>query len=429
MMKTILYYIISNAISRGAFILYSTILLSLLSLENFGLYNLIFILSMLISPILVLGGGSVILREGVNSHILAYQLFIKYTLFTIVFSLLLFFCVYYLDDSKYHWISYSILFASVEAVFLLVLAYFRTVDKPRLYLYISFLKFIVVLSVFAVSFSLKYSFSDILFLQFLTALFVAILLVLFIFKTAEKSTDSIYDKYQLFMFGLMLIPHGLSQWMMSSSDRVIIKYMLNDEMLGIYSVGYIVASVLLLINSGIGLALPQLMIKNYLAWKKNKEDLFWIKIYAIVDIVLLLLIEIFFILDKNIFHLLKYYTVEMYLVFSFAYLGISILGFYYFYANYLFYFKKSKTISTQTFYAAMSNILLTTIFIYWIGVVGAAVATMFSYLFYLFLVRKEALKLEIELKNIDSYICNYFYKLMIIIVIILTLFYTLTLRK
>jgi O-antigen/teichoic acid export membrane protein len=423
MIKNTLLYIISNAISRGAFILYSPILLSILTLEDFGLYNLVFILSMLMSPILAFGGGSSILREGVVDNAKAYYLFVRYMFLLILISFLLFIVVNIFDTSQYTWLTYAVMLSSVEASLLIILAYYRTINKANIYLYISIIKFILIIIIFFISSNLNYALNDILQLQFIMLCILSIVfLFIVVFRNNTKYISS-GDNYSIFIFGLFLMPHGLSQWIMSSSDRILIKYFLANELLGIYSIGYIVASLLLLINSGIGLALPQEMIKNYQKWKDDKLDIYWIRIYSISTIVLLLCIEIFFILDKNYFNLLKYYSVEMYLIFSFVYIGITILGFYYFYANYLFYFKKSKLISAQTFIAAVANIILTILLLNYIGVTGAAVATMLSYLIYLYLVRKEALKLEIELKEISIVIDKIFYIIMSINTIILGIFF------
>jgi O-antigen/teichoic acid export membrane protein len=423
MIKNTLLYIVSNAISRGAFVLYSPILLSLLTLEDFGLYNLVFILSMLISPILVFGGGSSILREGVVDSAKAYYLFIRYMFLSILISIILFTIVNIFDTSQYNWLTYAVMLSSVEASLLLVLAYYRTINKGNIYLYISIIKFILIIIIFFISSNLNYALNDILQLQFIMLCILSIVSLFIVMLRNNTKYISSGDNYSIFIFGLFLIPHGLSQWIMSSSDRILIKYFLTNEALGVYSIGYVVASLLLLINSGIGLALPQEMIKNYQKWKDDRIDIYWIRIYSISTIVLLLCIEIFFILDKNYFNLLKYYSTEMYLIFSFAYIGITILGFYYFYANYLFYFKKSKLISIQTFIAAVANIILTIVFLNYIGVVGAAVATMLSYLIYLYLVRKEALKLEIELKEISVAIDKIFYIIISINTIILGVFF------
>ena len=64
-MKTnIIFYALSTAISRGYVLLFFPFLTLLLSLENFGIWNLVIIVSNLLAPILSLNGAASILREG-----------------------------------------------------------------------------------------------------------------------------------------------------------------------------------------------------------------------------------------------------------------------------------------------------------------------------------------------------------------------------
>ena len=419
MIKATFYYILSNALSRGSFILYSPLLLSILTLEEFGLYNLIFISAMMLSPILSIGGGAVILREGVNNRVLSDILFIKYILRTSFLSIIIMVVLFIFDTSQYKWLSYSVLYGSMEAMFLLILSYYRTLDNFKGYLYIAISRFCLVLFVYLLAIYFHYSFEKILLLQFIMMLTIVSLLILMIILKTNRISNIQFDDYSLFLFGLFLIPHGLSQWVMSSSDRVLIKFFLDNSSLGLYSIGYIFASLLLLLNSGIGLALPQMMIKDYDKWLDEKLDLYWLKFYSLSSIILLVIIEIFFTIDKTYFHLLKYYTSEMYLVFSFIYMGVLALGFYYFYANYLFYHKKSKTISLQTLLAASINIILTIVLLQFFNIVGAAMATMISYFIYVYLVKQAALNLEKKLLPISKRIDQMYLFTIVIVSLIL----------
>jgi O-antigen/teichoic acid export membrane protein len=185
---------------------------------------------------------------------------------------------------------------------------------------------------------------------------------------------------------------------MSSSDRIILEQILGTTSVGIYSLAYNIALVLMLVNSGIALALPTYMIKNFKNWKNEKYDNKLIKYYTTISIILFFVVFSLYYMDLKYFHILGYYGDEMPILILIIYLSIYILGLYYFYANYLFYYKKAAIISKVTFKAALLNILLTTILIYFIGVIGAAVATFIAYVYYLILIKNEVLKID---KGID----------------------------
>jgi O-antigen/teichoic acid export membrane protein len=421
-MKSLYLYTISTAINRGSFIIFSPILLNIILLEEFALYNLIFILSMLISPLFTIGGSASILREGVSDVQKAYTLLIYYIIWTILLATIVFLLITIYDKSIYNWITFVVLLSFIESIFLLTMAYIRTINKAMLYLYLSLLKLFIILLTLYISYIHQYNLNDILLLQFILQFILLIFILFFIYSNSKNKIIPIKNSSEILLFGILLVPHGLSQWIMSSSDRLLIELFLNTEILGIYTIGYLIASILMLINSGISLSLPQQMIKNYTKWKEMEYDVFWVKKYSFATIILLILLVIFFIIDNKYLFIIKYYTCEMYLTFSFAYIGITILGFYYFYANYLFYFKKSKVISIQTFLAASINVILTIILINIIGVIGAAIATMISYSVYLYLVRKEALKLD-DIIQISNKIDIIFLKLISFQIIILNISY------
>lgn len=93
------------------------------------------------------------------------------------------------------------------------------------------------------------------------------------------------------------------------------------------------------------------------------------------------------------------------------YFGIYLLGLYY------FYHKKAYIISRTTFYAATINIILTILFVYVFGVIGAAFATLIAYICYLYIIKKECLKIEENLNiNLSRNILMF-----IVITIILSL--------
>ena len=318
-----------------------------------------------------------------------------------------------------NWFFYSLLIAFSEALLFLGLTYIRINEQASKYLFISFLKTVAILSLILYVKSSHLSLDILLFYHFSVVLLFAFCLIIYLFAK-NPQTNLQYKFMPILLFGIVLIPHGLSQWIMSSSDRLILEYTLGSESVGIYSLAYNISLILMLINSGIALALPTFIIKNYQNWKKNDYDNKFITYYSYIAIFLFVLILYIYYLDFVYFHILGYYGNEMIPLITVIYLSIYILGLYYFFANYLFYYKKASIISKTTFYAATLNVVLTIIFVVFFHLVGAAIATLLAYTYYLYRIRIEAMRVEDDLNIILS---KKIFLVFVLIVIISSVFY------
>ncbi|MFX4281036.1 lipopolysaccharide biosynthesis protein [Aliarcobacter butzleri] len=396
MNKQVIIYVFSTAIDKGSIFLFFPLILKFLSLEEFGIWSLIMIVSSLLTPIVSLNGSSSILREGsenvsIGKYILKF--FIIYTLFIGgSFSFLLFF----IDNLHEKWLFYSFVIATIEGVLILVLTFLRTQNKSISYLIINLLKvsFLLILIIYSVYNKLE--FNQYLYIQVII-MGIFTLLIMFITFYFDSNEYKEIALYTVIVFAVSLIPHVISQWIMSSSDRLIIEYMLDTKSVGIYSLSYNIAQILTLINMGLGLALPTYLIKNYLDWKKKNFDNIIIKYYTYIAIFLFVFIYILYYVDYKYFNVLKYYNSEMLNLISINYFAIYILGLYTFYANYLFYHRKGKIISIVTFYAALVNILFSVFLIYIFGLIGASIGTLIAYVFYLYYIIFKTQQIEIDL--------------------------------
>lgn len=68
----------------------------------------------------------------------------------------------------------------------------------------------------------------------------------------------------MLLFSIGLLPHTLSQWVSSSSDRFFVKLYTNDIELGYYSFSYSLAAIFMIVNSSLALGIPQLCVKNFI---------------------------------------------------------------------------------------------------------------------------------------------------------------------
>lgn len=396
MNKQVLIYTLSTAIDKGSIFLFFPLILKFLSLEQFGLWSLIIIVSNLLTPIVTLNGSSSILREGSENISIGKYLFKTFLIYTLSIGISSSFLLYYIDNLQEKWLFYSFVIATIEGLLILLLTFLRTQNKSISYLTISILKVSILLLLIIYSIYNKLEFNQYLYYQIVIMGIFALLIVLIVFYFDSNQYEAI-ALYSVLLFAISLIPHVISQWIMSSSDRLIIEYMLDTKSVGIYSLSYNIAQILTLINMGLGLALPTYLIKNYSDWRKKNFDNTIIKYYTYIAILLFVFIYVLYYVDYKYFNVLKYYNSEMLNLISVNYLAIYILGLYTFYANYLFYHRKGKIISIVTFYAALVNVLFSVFLIYIFGLIGASIGTLIAYVFYLYYIRFKTQQIEIDL--------------------------------
>lgn len=392
MNKQLLVYTLSIAIDKGSPFLFFPLLLKFLTIEQFGIWSLILILSNLLTPIVSLNGSASILREGSENVSIGKYLLKKYITLILLIGLVVCLLLFFLDNFKENWLFYSALISVYESSLISILTFLRAQNRYIFFLIINILKTttLFILILFAVKYKIEFS----QFLSYQVVIMFVFTFLLFIISYFNSVKIVSITFYSTFMFSLSLIPHSMSQWVMSSSDRLLIEYFINTKSLGIYSLSYNIAMVLTLINTGLGYALPTFLIKNYTKWKEKNYDKKLIKYYSILAIVIFIIIYITFYIDYLYFNFLKYYSSEMINLITINYVALYFLGLYTFYANYLFYHKKGKIISTTTFYAAIINVVSSILLINAFGIIGASIGTLLTYIFYLYYIRLKTIKIE-----------------------------------
>lgn len=392
MKLNIVIYTASTLLNRGSVLVFFPILTQVFSLEDFGVWSVSVVVSNLLIPIVSANGASGILREGSEDARQGVFFLFLFFLVTFLACLILFFGANLVFVENYWWIKYAILISGAEAGLFLGLTFFRAAERPWVYFALSLLKsaslLMVVLHVSRSSSRL----SDLFWLHFVVVGSLAVFGFLWVVVTYKPFVPR--QVRSVVVFSLALIPHGMSQWVISSSDRVVIEHMLGAQAVGIYSLAYNLALVLMLLNSAIYLALPGLMIRSYGSWLESKKDDYYLGHYTNAAVILYGLLLGCFAIDKAYFGVLGYYKIELVYLFSIIYFSVYLMGQYYFFANYLFYHRKASVISMLTLRVAVLNCGLTVLGVFVFGLYGAAFATLISYGFYLWGVRRAALAEE-----------------------------------
>lgn len=180
-------------------------------------------------------------------------------------------------------------------------------------------------------------------------------------------------------FNLPLIPHYLAQIVLNSSDRLMIKSITGASEAGIYSLAYSLSQIMQLFNTAL---LQTLEPWIYQKIKTNKTaDISKIAYLALVIIAGLNLLLISFAPEAvAIFAPEEYYDaiwvippVAMSVYFGFSYV---------LFANFEFYFEKTKFIMFASLFGAVLNVFLNKIFIGIFGYYAAGYTTLICYIIF-----------------------------------------------
>ena len=206
----------------------------------------------------------------------------------------------------------------------------------------------------------------------------------FYFYIIIKSKAKLKTSYWQFAltFNLPLIPHYLSQYLLSSSDRVMISYFVGDTQTAFYSVAYSVAAVVTIVWSAINTSLLPFTYEN--CEKKDYKRVSDITIPLILVYAAACMAIILFAPELIALMSTTEYHIAIYVVPPIVG-GVFFQCLYYIFANIVYYFKKPKYVMYASFVAAITNLTLNYIFIPKFGFVAAGYTTLVSYIIQVFI--------------------------------------------
>lgn len=209
----------------------------------------------------------------------------------------------------------------------------------------------------------------------LVGLFFSIYFMRKISKYSKFSFKIKHVKY-ISTYSLPLIPYVLSSIILSQFDRIMVNNIIDAASAGLYSLGYNVGILLLMVISSTQTAL----IPDFFKFLDNKEynrlDVLFKRVFSIVTIAALGLVlfakEIVMILADEKFH--PGLSVVPIVVIGYVFYEMFVV-----YEMYPQYMKKTIFTSAVVLTAGMTNILLNAIFIPKYGYIAAAYTTVASY--------------------------------------------------
>lgn len=185
-----------------------------------------------------------------------------------------------------------------------------------------------------------------------------------------------YWKYAL-LFNLPLIPHYLSQVVLGSSDRIMIKNIISENAAGIYSLAYTLSTILMMLNRSINSTMEPWMYRKIRDGKAREISNVMYPLFVMVAGVNILLIcfapEAIAIFAPPPYHDAIWIIppVAMSVFFEFTYVSFGVFEFYY---------KKTYFVTIATLSGAVLNIGLNAIFIRLFGYYAAGYTTLFCYM-------------------------------------------------
>lgn len=220
------------------------------------------------------------------------------------------------------------------------------------------------------------------------AMMIAGYIIFYFFRKSLPKYDKGYWKFAL-NYSLPIIPHGLSQVVLSQFDRIMITSMVGTSESGIYSFGYNIYTLINVTASALdnvwGPWFYEQMEKKRYESIKQKGLLYAVGMLAFCSLIVLASPEIVVILGGQKYYEATYVVAPIVMggFFSFLYtLPVQVE----------YYYAKTKCIALGTMLAAALNVIFNYIFILLFGYVAAAYTTLVTYflyfLFHFFLAKK-----------------------------------------
>ena len=209
-------------------------------------------------------------------------------------------------------------------------------------------------------------------------LVISICIIGYFWRRSKPSINKAYWKFGL-KFSVPLIPHAVSQVILSQFDRIMIRNMVGVAEAGIYSFAYniylVIETTKISLDSVWGTWFFEKYHNNEYKTIRKVCTMYILAMFCFSTVVMLISPELIYLLGTN-----KYFDSK------FLVIPITSAGFYSFLysisAQVEYYHEKTHFISISTTVAAVINIVLNAIFIKKYGYIAAAYTTEFTYMLY-----------------------------------------------
>ena len=197
-------------------------------------------------------------------------------------------------------------------------------------------------------------------------------------KSGKKFFSKDFWQYALTLC-IPLLPHYLSQIILGSSDRIMIREMVSAEAAGIYSLAYSVSMIMALFNTALSQTISPWMYRKIK--ERHLEPIGNITYISLGVIAILNLLLIMFAPEVIAVFAPEEYYDAIWIIPPVAMSSFFMFS-YDFFGRFEFYYEKTKFIAFASVLGAILNLILNYIFIDWFGYYAAGYTTLICYIVY-----------------------------------------------
>ena len=211
------------------------------------------------------------------------------------------------------------------------------------------------------------------------------ILYIYILQKGKKCFDKDYWCYAL-KFNLPLLPHYLSNYVLSQSDRIMIGSMVGNDKAAFYSVAYTISMATLLVMNAINSSLTPYLYKHIDAYEKKKSSIDELnyRIQRATNPLIVLVAFMCFTMMVFAPEVITIFAGQRYIEAIYVIPPISVSVFFIFlyslFSNIEYYFQKTGYIAIATTVCAIFNLLLNYVFIDLFNYYAAGYTTLFCYI-------------------------------------------------
>lgn len=218
------------------------------------------------------------------------------------------------------------------------------------------------------------------FLAYIIANIIMLVYLYFQYRKCINNCLVLYDKKtenELVQYSKPLMLNSIGWWVNNVSDRYVVTYICGIAANGIYSVAYKIPSILTIFQSIFNQAWTISAVKEF----DSEENVFFVRhVYSLYSVSMIIICSIFIITSKalaRVLYLNEFYDAWRYMPFLMISVVFGALSG--FLGAIFSAVKDSKTMGWSTLIGSIINIVFNIILVYFIGPIGAAISTAFSY--------------------------------------------------
>jgi O-antigen/teichoic acid export membrane protein len=367
------------------------ILTKTLPIEEYGIWVQIIVTITLISPIVGLGLPYTMVRflaaeknkTKIQEGFFSVAVFIAFTSLAASVLLMIFsepFATAFLGG-RVDLIRVISVIIPIECLNNLFLNYFRTFQRIKKYSLFNILYTYGMVVLVAYSLLSGYGIFGALISFLIVRIIVFLLMGIFIVSEIGVKIPGFSHLKEYLRFGLPTVPGNFSAWIVNSSDRYIIGYLLGVAFVGYYSPGYLLGTIISMYIAPLGFLLPAVLSRLYDEGKEGEVKRYLE--YTLKYFLMLAIPSVFGLSLLSESLLITLSTPEIasygYLITPFTAVSALFLGANAVIAHILHLVKKTKIDGSIWMIAAIMNLSLNFVFIPYLGILGAAITTLIAY--------------------------------------------------